>query len=322
MTGQAVKTIYLDSNIHHYFVRGFPDEQRGHADRAALETCLRSPHLRFVLSDWNLTEAAREKDPRLTAKELLARYSDFFLQLKPLYLPTPVEIERMEMQRCVCRLMGWSHDEEIPVFNETFTQLLAITRITPMPLDYDLRHFMTHLQRNAPSRDRFRQAEQAVPSAMRTWQRAHVEGLDKDPTVRARIEAKWFEALVLERRPDGCFIARQQRAEIVERLARSPSQVYDACPAIHAESVLAEVRARFVAREPARQDAMDLMHAVPPVAYCTAFVSNDGHLRECLKQAAKHLASSLIIVKSLAEAVARIGALESTKVTGERSKER
>lgn len=317
-----MKTIYLDSNIHHYFVRGFPDEHRGRADRAALETCQRSSHLRFVLSDWNLTEAAREKDPRLPAKELLARYSDFFLQLKPLYLPTPVEIERMEMQRRVCRLMGWSHAENIPVFNETFTQLLAITGITPVPLDYDLRRFMTHLQRNAASRDRFRRAEQAVPSAMRAWQRAHVEGFDKDPTVRMQIEAKWFEALVPERRPDGRFIARQQRAEIVERLARSPDQVYDACPAIHAESVLAEVRARFVAREPTHQDATDLMHAVPTLAYCTAFVSNDGHLRECLKQAAKHLVSSLVIAKSLAEAVARIGPPESTKVTGEPCKKR
>ncbi len=304
-----MKTIYLDSNIHHYFVRGFPDEQRERADRAALETCLKGhPHVRFVLSDWNLAEAARENDPKLTAEELSTRYSEFFLQLKPLYLPTPIEIERMETSRCVSRLMGWSHAEEIPVVNEHFTQLLAITGITPIPLGYSLRHFMRHLQRNAESRERFRRAEQMVPSAMRAWQRAHVEGLDKDPAVRTRIEAKWFEALFPERRPDGRFISRQQRAEIVERLARSPDQVYDACPAIHAESVLAEVRARFVGRQPEGQDAMDLMHAVPALAYCTALVSSDGHLRQCLQQAAKQLRSPLIIAKTLAEAIDRLEA--------------
>lgn len=308
MLGQVVNTIYLDSNIHHYFVRGFPDEQWERADRAALETCLRPPQLRFVLSDWNLTEAARERDREQTADELLTRYSDFFLQLKPLYLPPPVEIERMEMRRYVSRLMDWSGTaEDIPVFNEHFTQLLAITGITPI-VGYNLRHFMAHLQRNAESRDRFRQAEQAVPSAMRTWQRAHVEGLDKDPAVRARIEAKWFEALVPQRRPDGRFISNLQRAEIVERLAQSPGEVYATCPAIHAESVLAEVRARFVAREPERQDALDLMHAVPALAYCTAFVSSDGHLRQCLQQAAKKLHSPLIIAKTVAEAVSRLEA--------------
>lgn len=65
-----MKTIYLDTNIHHYLVRAFPDERWERADRAALEACLRSQHLRFVLSDWNLTEAAREKDPVLGAQEI------------------------------------------------------------------------------------------------------------------------------------------------------------------------------------------------------------------------------------------------------------
>lgn len=53
---------------------------------------------------------------------------------------------------------------------------------------------------------------------------------------------------------------------------------------------------------------MDLMHAVPALAYCTALVSSDGHLRQCLQQAAKQLRSPLIIAKTLAEAIDRLEA--------------
>lgn len=303
-----MKTIYLDHNLYHYFVRGFSDEEWERRDRAALERCLKAyPAMRFALSDWNLTEAAREEGGELKPDELLSRYSDFFFRLRPLYLPTPVEIERAEMRRHVNQLLGWEDSlEQIPVFNEHLTQLLAIAGIEPL-IGYDLRHFMTYLQEHPESRDRFRQAEQAVPTAMRVWQRGHREGLDKDKEVRAQIEAKWFAALVPERQPDGRFISRQQRAEIVERLALSPNRVYDACPAVHAESVLAEVRARFVDREPEDQDAIDLMHAVPALAYCTAIVSNDGHLRQCLQQAAQKMRSLLVVAKTLADALDRVG---------------
>ncbi len=58
-----MKTIYLDHNIVHYFVRGFPGGI-GPAEVAAHTRVLRLyPDARFVVSDWNFIEPCREKDP-------------------------------------------------------------------------------------------------------------------------------------------------------------------------------------------------------------------------------------------------------------------
>jgi hypothetical protein len=43
--------------------------------------------------------------------------------------------------------------------------------------------------------------------------------------------------------------------------------------------VRARLRSDFVGREPERQDALDLMRAGSALAYWTAFVSGDVHLR-------------------------------------------
>ena len=302
--GDDVKTVYLDHNLIHYFVQGFPLSANEKAERDALALGLsRYPEIRFAISDWNLTESAQEEGRQGDAMDLLQLYGDFFVGLKPLFLPMPIEIERLEMRSYVYDLLGQEHCREcVPVFNEHFTQLLAITGIQPV-IGYTARDFLKHLGTNSASLAKIKKNQQDVPTAMRAWQRARAEGLDKDKELQVRINRRWFTSLVPERAHDERFIPIQERASLVEKLIRSPAKVYRACPAIRAESMLASIRSGFAKRDPTPQDAVDLMHAVPPLAYCSAFVTNDTHLHECLLQASRRLESSLIVTRTLADAI-------------------
>jgi hypothetical protein len=79
-------TIYLDHNLVHYYVRGFPKTGpiSEDAERAALTRARGfSGDVRFVISDWNLVEASREKEPPPATPETLARrYAEFFRSLE------------------------------------------------------------------------------------------------------------------------------------------------------------------------------------------------------------------------------------------------
>jgi hypothetical protein len=106
--------------------------------------------------------------------------------------------------------------------------------------------------------------------------------LDKQKQVH--IVRDWFLTLLPERDPNGRWISLDRRRELPDELSRSPDEVLRQCPAIFTEDVMAEIRSMAGGRKARPQDAFDLMHIIPALAYCDAFVSNDGPL---LQQAQK-----------------------------------
>jgi hypothetical protein len=89
-----MKTLYLDHNIIHYFVAGFPTGCDAAGERAGLHSVTENPgRFRIALSHWNLLEASRE-GPR----ERVVALADFIDGLNPLWLRDRLTLERLEMQ--------------------------------------------------------------------------------------------------------------------------------------------------------------------------------------------------------------------------------
>jgi hypothetical protein len=299
-------TIYLDHNIVHYFVRGFPQNyvDAGTSEQDALSRALsRHPGLRFAVSAWNVIEAASERVPGAPPEELADRYADFYERLKPLHIPAHDVVEREEMKRCAYRELGLvATASEVPVFNEHLTQVLALTGIEPL-LGYDLRKDLRYLARKSERRAGFEQAKQSTLKAREVLLKAKGLGSDQDPQIQRRILRAWFASLMPLRAPDNRFLPTADREGVLDRLTEWPERVFARSPAISAEDALTDVRANMGARRPRLQDAMDLMHAIVPLAYCDAFVSNDGNMREAAKRALRLTCRPVIVAARLSEAL-------------------
>jgi hypothetical protein len=298
--------IYLDHNIVHYFVRGFPKSYAngGSAEQAALAIAFeKHPELRFVISAWNVIESASERLPGAPAEELADRYADFYERLTPLHIPAHDVIEREEMKRCAYLELGLiSTASEVPVFNEHLSQVLALSGIEPL-LGYDIRKDLRYLARKPERREVFQEAKRKTLRAREELLEAKEQGRDQDPQNRRRILRAWFARLIPLRGPDNRVLSAADRERVLDRLTESPERVFDKSPAIRTENALTDIRANMGARKPRLQDAMDLMHAIVPLAYCDAFVSNDGNVREGAKRALQETRRPVIVAERLSEAL-------------------
>jgi hypothetical protein len=301
--------IYLDHNIVHYFVRGFPKsyQDAGVAEEAALALALRKHQaLRFVVSAWNVIEAASECVPGAPRVELADRYADFYERLKPLHIPAHDVVEREEMKRCVYRELGFATSaSDVPVFNEHLTQVLALTGIEPL-LGYDLRKDLRYLARKPERRKIFEEAKQTTLKARQDLLKAKEQGRDKDPQIQKQILRTWFAGLIPLRGPDDRVLPSADRKRVLDSFTESPERVFEYSPAIRMEEALTDIRANMGSRKPQLQDGMDLMHAIVPLAYFDVFVSNDGNLLEGAKRALKLTGRSVIIADRMSEALDRL----------------
>jgi hypothetical protein len=305
-----MRTLYLDHNVVHYFVRGFPKNGRVSepAEREALEVARRmSPDMRFAISDWNLVEPSWETDPKVSPELLMSRYAAFLMGLRPLYLPSHRSIERAEMRQVVYAHLDLpSTARPVPVFNETFSQVCAVDQIHEIYLDYDIERHIVNLARNRESREGIRRAQQTVLKAQLDIALAKERGLYGRPDLELELHRQWFRSLMPDRGPDDQALLRGALDTVAERLAGARGPVFRACPAIWSESVLAEVRANVGGRKPQIQDGIDFMHTILPLAYCDAFVSADAHLRRCAAGVIKITGRNVVVAKTLSEAMQKL----------------
>jgi hypothetical protein len=308
-----VPTIYLDHNIVHYFVRGFTESEG--LERTALRRALEvGSDVRFVVSDWNFIEPCWEKDPQTGQAELVNRYADFLLSLKPLYLPNVTDIKRAEMKRCVFQRLGLQDIPEVPVFNETYSQARAVSGVEEILLGYTLKDFMRYLVQNPKELDQYRPAQKAVLEAQLTIRRAKETGADNDTNLEKQLWRDWFGSLLPARGPGGRILARKNLDRVLELMVADPSLVFGVCPAINVEHLLSGVRASDPGRRPTIQDGFDLMHSVPALAYCDAIISNDGFVRDCARQVLEKTRRSVVVAKSLGEAIGGLDGMPSGRI--------
>jgi hypothetical protein len=304
---RIVQTIYLDHNIARYFVRGFPSNVDGSLERLSLQKCLVSnSDVRFVVSDWNLVEAARdcvhEADPLYEA----SRYADLFESLRPLFIEGHDILEREEMRAYA--YLKWNipstpkHQQWM--FPTEFTQL-ALSRTPEILVGFDLRIYLRHLAKTASSRAVIYRSVGVAQGAQQTGIDAYNDGRLSDAQKRVQVIRDWFLTLLPERGPDSRWISLNLRRELADELSRSPDEVFRQCPAIFAEDVMADIRAMAGGRKARPQDAFDLMHIIPALAYCDAFVSNDGPLMQQARQACLRMNRRVVIAATLSETLGK-----------------
>jgi hypothetical protein len=91
---------------------------------------------------------------------------------------------------------------------------------------------------------------------------------------------------------------------MVAQLAADVDEVYKHCPSLRVEDQLSELRISNKDREPRESDAIDLMMAVPSLAYCDAFVSYDGYVAAGAKELARRGVISCFVARLPSEVAA------------------
>ena len=300
-----MKSIYLDHNVAHYFVRGFPKDGTYPEDveRATLTQALRHyPEVGFVLSPWNIVESAAERERDSDPTVLANRCADFFENLKPLHIAAHNIIERDEMKQCVWTALGLQRvPSEVPVFHEHLSQVHVQSGMTDAVIGYNIRKELTYLAADSASREGIRKSQQTALSAQKEVRKAAQDGRWSDPQLRTEILRKWFSSMVPERKPDAHSLILPERQKAVASFLLDPKVVFQRCPAIFVEDLLTDVRATAMRKGPRIQDTMDLMHLLVPLAYCDALVSNDRILLDCARQVIRSTGRSVVIETKLSE---------------------
>jgi len=300
-----MKTVYLDHNIARYFVRGFPPKVDESIERLALQKCLALGHeVRFVVSDWNLVEAARdcahEVDPLCEA----GCYADFFESLHPLFIDGHDVLERAEMK--AYSYLKWNMAgapvNPLWMFSTEFTQL-ALSRTPEVLVGFDLRIYLRHLAKTASSRAAIHGSVGVAQRAQQTGIDAYNDGRLSNQQKQIQVARDWFLTLLPERDPDGRWISLDRRRELADELSRSPDEVFRHCPAIFTEDTMAEIRAMAGGRKAKPQDAFDLMHVIPALAYCDAFLSNDAPLLQQANRVCSKTNRSVVVSATLSVAM-------------------
>jgi hypothetical protein len=303
-----MKTIYLDHNVARYFVRGFPPNVDESIEQLSLRKCLVSNNeVRFVVSDWNLVEASRDcahgADPLFEA----ARYADFFEGLGPLFIDGHEALEHAEMR--AYSYFKWN----VPttprqrhwMFSKEFTQI-ALNHTSEVLVGFNLRIYLRHLAKTVSSRAEVHRSVGVAQRAQQTGIDAYNDGRLSDKQQHMQVNRDWFQKLLPERDPDGRWIALDRRREFAAGLSISPDEMFRQCPAIFTENVVTEIRAMAGGRKAKPQDAFDLMHIIPALAYCDAFVSNDGPLLQQARKVCMRTRRNVVIAATVSDATTKL----------------
>jgi hypothetical protein len=239
----------------------------------------------------------------------VARYADFFESLRPLFIDGHDVLERAEM-----RAYGYL-PSSIPItpkhqhwmFSTEFTQV-ALSRTPEVLVGFDLRIYLRHLVKTDASRAEIHQSVGVAQKAQQTGIDAYNDGRLLDTQKQVQVLRDWFLTLLPERDSDGRWISLDRRRELADELSRSPDEVFRRCPAIFTEDVMAEIRTMAGGRKARPQDSFDLMHTIPALAYCDAFVSNDGPLAQQAKQICLRTGRSVVIAPTLSDATSKLQA--------------
>jgi hypothetical protein len=295
-------SIYLDHNVVHYYVRGFPVGIDASAERRALEKCLSADSkVRFVVTDWHLIEAARDCAHSLNPQDEGRVYADFFEALNPIFLEGHLALERSEMAALAYARWGLPTTRKADwMFASRFSQI-ALSHVSEMLVDFSLPVYLRHLIGSDSSRSELHHAAGIARAGQQISIDAYNEGRREDSVTKQEIDRQWFLSLIPERDSMNHWIARDQREVLAAALSCDRDKVLEACPAAFAESELTDIRAAAGGRKAKPQDAFDLMHLVPALAYCDAFVSNDGPLRKQAVEVCKRTGRPVAIAATLSE---------------------
>lgn len=270
-----MKTIYLDHNVIHYFSWRFPNSIDAAAEINALKAARADSQCKFVLSPSSIYEAASGNN-----KDCIEATAKFIDSLDFWFIPDHPVLAKRELRRHVLRVyFGENVSVESP-FATSYTQHLvdvgisniSVGKYTPAGM---IRHYAKHPHGQL---DAVNQQRMTRPEILQQLQKAKAEG-EFDAEMERRVAYDYFMLHFPERTFDGTWIPKEKKDAIIPELIRNQKEVFRECPTIWVDSLLSDARIENPARKPQLGDAIDIMHMGSALAYCSAFVSNDGYTR-------------------------------------------
>lgn len=123
-----MRRILLDQNYIQYFVRGFPKNIDADHERAAYQVVIANPDFRFVLSPWNIVEAARS-----TEKSYVDAYARFIDKLDPWYIVDHPFFCGREVRTFVFENYFGCEEAAVSPFSTCFSQFIVDLGWEPIP---------------------------------------------------------------------------------------------------------------------------------------------------------------------------------------------
>jgi len=183
---------------------------------------------------------------------------------------------------------------------------VASERVNGMLVGFDAGEYLNHLVTTPASLANFERGQSFFRFAQQTSINAYNDGRLADAALAQEINESWFHSLLPERDESGRWIDLASRNDMARALAEAPDVVFSNCPTIRVESELGDLRAQVGSRIPRTQDSFDLMHSIPALAYCSAFISNDRPLRLQAKKVNATMRRGMIIESLLSQALSHL----------------
>jgi hypothetical protein len=267
--------VYVDHNITRYLIGYFPKEIDSATERAAFERMrARNPDLRFVISMWSTIEAADGNDERRVRE-----CAKFLGDLKALVIRDKSGLAKAELSTYVYEKF-YGVKRPLEVFYESYPKALydlgvKDAAVAAHSVEQDILDAFRNPKWLAP----IRQQAAALPAILTDLAKAKHDG-SLTLEMRAKTIESWLSQFFPLRDPDDKPIRPDARCAMMRELTDNMRATYQACPSLRIEDELSEFRTDDKNRKPQRQDAADLMMAVPALAYCDAFISSDGYVTE------------------------------------------
>lgn len=294
-----MKTIYLDHNIIHYYVNGFPANVNEADERRALvEIDRRRDVVRIVFSAWNLVEASRE-----SPWDKVFSLAQFMQDREPHWICERRVLQRAELQSFIfSRYFDASSDGfRVNAITPCFSQIIRdLTPGSPVllgerPEDYILCMF-NHDQ------ERIHNVERQTPETLKTLQRARKYG-HLTPELRAQNVKEYISLSMPDRAPNGRLLIPAQREEILAYCVEHYEEILHECPCLQTEYILADYRIEDPMRNPEPQDAIDFMHMASALAYCDAVVTHERYLFAQGERYVRNTGRPVVVGRLLSEIV-------------------
>jgi hypothetical protein len=293
--------VYIDQNlIHYHSLSRFPSGWDSVAEGKALDALLAKEGVRFAVSFWTLIEIAK-------ATNSVDQYLAFLDKINPLWMSERLTVQRKEVENFVyVRVFGSPLKRSLHdfVFNPYFS--MATATIPNMRekvfVAETAKAFVENLRTHRGNLRALERVEAMTPRAIEILRDARKDKVAWEAKL-PEIMKKWFEGLIPERDPEGHFIVRDKKLEVIDFCLSKFDDLLVACPAVATEHYVDEFVFIENSRKATNQDSADMIHMVLGLPYCKILASNDKRIVRTGKFCQAKMKASAHTVCSLSEAV-------------------
>jgi len=286
-----MKTIYIDHNILVYLV-----ETQNKEEDEALANILESQGITFLCSLWNLAETSNGKNYNQSLN--LAKFLD---NIKPQWILERLNIQEEEVKNFIYSNYYKIEYEPVSPIRSYLSEVFSYMASDSVLIGTTAEKIVGSWLRNPSYMDEINQVKKNTPKALSTLQKAKKRG-HYNAKLMEVVDRLRFSKLIPTLSYDSSPISEDEKKDILEFLMTKRKVLRKNSPCLAVEGVISDFRVSNPKRKPEEQDAIDLQHSVPALAYADYFVTNDRFLRSGAEFVKKHRSlDSLKITNNISE---------------------